>query len=80
MLCPCFVVHVLCVLSIAGEEGADCFTVKLSFIWQLDVIVLLSPNSTVGWSAVFDCGISWLCSLDGSLAYPHLFVCFGWLM
>ena len=45
---------------LAEEESSGCFSVSL--LWLSDESVSL-PHDALGWSAVCDCGISWLFSL-----------------
>ena len=48
---------------LAEEESSGCFSV--SKLWLSDESVFL-PHDAVDWSAVCDCGISWLFSLLNS--------------
>ena len=68
MLGPCFAVWYfkpVIVLQLSGwrRERAGCFTsivIMVSFgcLWSVSL-----PNGVMGWSAVWECGISWSYSL-----------------
>ena len=61
----CFAIQyiVLCVLSSFAVFSLDCFTF-IVFLMSSDCYCSLPlPHSALSWSAVCDCGISWLYSL-----------------